>query len=298
MHTPQTPLDPLALLFGPAFLRSPVLQRLAEAHDHPWRELYIAPMHGQERLYCNTRDLLDLLHVLCPAYTDNLTDHEKDTWLTTAERLVAVDRLVDQMHRGVRRPQAARVLREVAAAREIPSSRLVRTEFFPEAALLAIREAGTPQRMRLGQQWITNAQGKVRIEAPVKALSSATFARWWFAQVYAAANAIVLGEAYPRLVSQTARVALYDPQDLEALVQQESPSAQESAMLATLLHDEDPEPAAQLQAVLDIASPRERELLTLLAQGRSRNEAAHAMSISRSTVDVLMHRIRKKAATR
>jgi DNA-directed RNA polymerase specialized sigma24 family protein len=122
--------------------------------------------------------------------------------------------------------------------------------------------------------------------------------RWFLSQVYVAAAAIVLDDVYPRPTTQQAQVQVYKEDALERLMAPESSGARDSAMLTALLQAEEIDPADRLHHLLNAASPREKELLLLLCQCQSRDEAAQVMGIKRATADVLMHRIRKKARRR
>jgi DNA-binding CsgD family transcriptional regulator len=116
--------------------------------------------------------------------------------------------------------------------------------------------------------------------------------------VYAAATAILLDEPYPRPTTPPVLLLLQEEKALERLAAPESHGARDSAMLIALLEADEMNPSEQLHRLLSVASPREKELLRLLSQGLSRDEAAQAMGIKRATADVLMHRVRKKSRRR
>jgi DNA-directed RNA polymerase specialized sigma24 family protein len=81
---------------------------------------------------------------------------------------------------------------------------------------------------------------------------------------------------------------------LERLAAPDSPSAQDSAQLTTLLHADEMDPTDQLQRLLTVTSPRARELFKLLAKDLSIKEAATVLGMSPSTAYVHYHRTRKK----
>jgi len=236
-------------------------------------------------------DIGVVMDAYCPLYQERHSARQQDDQLSAA-----LTRLIAQLRPGLRNPRAARALRQRAAVEHTSPQALLRTKIFPEAIVLVSCEAATPQRMRVGRQWATDRHGKVQAASPVQGLPMRAFERWWFSQVYAAATAILLDEAYPRPTTQSVPLLLREEDALERLVLPESPGAHDSATLTALLYDakgDDP-----LHHLLTIASPRARELLLLLQQGLSRNKAAQVMGISRSTVDVVLCRLRKKVHRR
>jgi hypothetical protein len=168
---------------------------------------------------------------------------------------------------------------------------------FPEALLLVSLEIQNPQGIRLGKRWVTDQQGKISQVSPFADVDLRVFDRWFFTQVYAAAASIVLGEPYPKPRTPSVKLLLRSQDALERLVAPESPGAREQARLTTLLHGEE-NTGDRLQDLLASASPREKELLLLLSQGFSREEAAHAMGISVTTLRVFLHRLRRKSRCR
>jgi hypothetical protein len=245
----------------------------------------------QARLRARLQPFMDvngLLHAHCPAYAEHRPENTPEAALTAAR-----ERVVARLLPGLRRPLARRALMRAAAERQISPQQLIRTELFPEAILVVSGEAATPQRMRIGQQWVTDEYKKVRTVPPVKALSPGEFIQWWTSRVYAAAGAILLGEDYPRPTDKQAQIVLYEQDAVERLVAADSQHVRESGMFVALLDDEE-DATDRLEQLLADAAPRARELILLLRQGCSRNDAARMMGISRSTVDNLLTRERQK----
>jgi DNA-binding CsgD family transcriptional regulator len=271
----------------------PLIDSRWRAEQERWqRALTFRPFYDPELLQKES-DINVLLRAYCPRYRDSHPESEGDIRLNGA-----IGRLTGHMTLGLRNPPARRELRRRAAQQRISPKDLLRTEIFPLAMTLVSYEADTPQRIRVGRDWATNSQGKVEIVSPQAGLPSRAFVQWWFSQVYAAATAMLLDEPYPRPTTQPVPLLLREEDALERLAAPESPGARDSAMLTALLQPEEMDSADQLHHLRTVASPREKELLLLLCQGLSRNEAAQAMGIKRATADVLIHRTRQKARRR
>ena len=237
-------------------------------------------------------DTNTIVSAYCPIYRERYPEYPREDWGNAA-----LTRLIAQLPPGLRKPCAAEALRQQAAAQHTSPRDFLRTVVFPEAIRLVAREVTTPQRMRLGRKWVTNQHGKILVAVPME-LAPFAFDDWFISQVYAAAAAIVLDEVYPRPITQQAQVVVYEEDALERLTTPASAGARDSAMLTALLQAEEMDPADQLHRMLTVASPRGKELLLLLCQDLSRNEAAQVMGISRRTVDVLIYRIRQKVRRR
>lgn len=230
---------------------------------------------------------MDLLLGYCPLYADTLTEDERLFWHDEIERDQAITRLVGQMALWLRNPRAALELRRQAAEWETSPRALLRTRLFPQAVLLTLSEAATPQRMRLGPQWVTDDHGKVQVVPPASShVPFPDFVRWCFSQVYAVASTMLLDEPYPRRTTQSVRLSLHEEDALERLAVPKSPGARDSAMLTDLLQSDETDLADQLHRLLTVASPRARELFILLRQGLSIKEAASVIGMSPNTAYV------------
>lgn len=239
-------------------------------------------------------DITELMHAHCPLDTESRPMSQPGiNWDKALTRLTA------HMRPRLRNPQAARVLRQRAAAWHTTPQALLRTELFPKALLLVAGEAAKPQRMRVGRRWVVDKHRKMLVVSPALApVPLGAFVRWFVSQGYAAATATLLDEAYPRPTTQPVPLLLREEDALERLAVPKSPGANESAMLTALLHEAEVDPSDQLHRLLAGAFPRARELILLRQQGLSCNDAARVMGISRNTVYVLLHRERKKAGRR
>jgi DNA-binding CsgD family transcriptional regulator len=236
-------------------------------------------------------DIHTLVGAYCPKYRESYLEYHQEDWINNA-----LTRLMAQLRPGLRNPRAAQALRQKAKIRHTAPQNFLRTEVFPTAIRLVASEVTSTQRLRIGRKWVTNMHGKVLVASPWETpLTIPAFIRWFFSQVYAAATAIVLDEVYPRPTTQQAQLLVCEEHTLERLAALKSSSLRDNASLTVLLREDEVDPSEQLHQLLPVASPRAKELLLLLCQGLSRNEAAQEMGISRSTVDVLLHRERKKA---
>jgi DNA-binding CsgD family transcriptional regulator len=129
------------------------------------------------------------------------------------------------------------------------------------------------------------------------AFTDSVYLGWFRREVKNAATALLLDEPYPARRRQRGESGpVYLDEDLD---QQIHPGP--DPLEALLDQERHRESAARLAAVLERATPRQREIVALLAAGaresRSVSEAqiARALGLAESTVRVQLHRLRARA---
>jgi hypothetical protein len=199
--------------------------------------------------------------------------------------------LTAQIHSGRLGPGARRALRELASVRGQGEEVLLRQSLAPEGLLLASGESDLPQRIHFGKQWIKNQTGQV-VQVPPDALPFQWYVRWLTLRAHRHIENILLERA---LSGEGVDPLKADYETLDALL---APRRKMKKPPPDGLFVPGPETllAAQtLMTALDgAASPRERQLLALLLDGASRQDAAAQLGITRATVDVLCSRLKQK----
>jgi hypothetical protein len=200
-----------------------------------------------------------------------------------------LSRLTAQVHMGRVKHSAQRALSELSATTRRAKGELLGTWLAPEGLLLAAGDSDRHQRIRLGRQWVKDQHGK-RIELRPDGLPFRWFVRWLVQRAHRLVEGILLDQAgggRPLDLLETNRVDFAGfateivDRHPEASVFTPSPEAllEVRTLLATLAN---------------VATPRERELLSLLEEGASREEAAALLEVSRATVDVHCSNLRQK----
>ncbi len=120
------------------------------------------------------------------------------------------------------------------------------------------------------------------------------YLHWFAREVQAAATAILLDEPYPPTdaTEDDAWERPHRPLADGAAPDEEVASDPLLVLLASELRGE---VGRQLRAVLERASPRQRQLLELMAYGATAAEAARALGIAEATARVQLKRLRDKA---
>jgi len=232
----------------------------------------------QARLY---DDIFTVVYAYCPLYHESHKERQQD-----AELVAVLTRLAMRLRPGLRNPYAAGELRRQAAQAGLSRRVYLRTTIFPAAIIRVASEVATPQRMRVGREWVVNEHGKVLAASPVEELPGRAFLHWFFSQVYVAAAAMVLGQDYPGPIIPPVPLVRCEEEALERLVARESPGARESVQLTALLQADETASEDQFHRLLTIASPRACELFILVNQGLTVKEAATVLGMSPSTAYV------------
>lgn len=188
-----------------------------------------------------------------------------------------------------RDPDTRGALRRLARGRGCPMERVF-VETIEGALAMTLASADAPQRIRLGRrwlrEWIGTEEGEVIVPPPpepsmiVPRRDAEHWERWFRKELYAQCRAALVE---PRRVP----TAPTPPVELEV-----APTWGDDA---ALLEDEAGERSDAL-ALLGDASPRQREIAALLAEGYSCAEAARELGLSPATVRVQKMRLKKKLA--
>jgi hypothetical protein len=251
-----------------------------------WHEMFQPPEQQRHRLARNCHPIIDidtLLYGHCPGF-------ELPGTLPEATLHAAMARVIARLNpRRLRNPRADKELRHQAAERGVSPAALLRTYIFPQAICLVCTAAATPQRMRVGRQWLTDREHKVLIAAPVEQpVSMDVFVRWFYAQIRRVACIILLDAEYPQTSpgllpllgdGEDAVERRADRQHYQKMMQEQ----QDSAPLTGLL--DDTLSVDHLEPWLADVPPRMRQLLRLFLQGVPRKAQAQRLGLSRSTVD-------------
>jgi Bacterial regulatory proteins, luxR family len=199
--------------------------------------------------------------------------------------------LIEQVHMGRVKPSARRALHALAVKQRQEKGVLLRQWLAPEGLLLASGESDLPQRIRLGKRWVKDQDRKV-IDVRPDELPFQWFVRWHIQRAHHHLEGILLDRA---LVGQR-----LDPLETyyEKLDDQMAKNKKRKKPLPDGFFIPSPEAILEAQtlmaALASAVSPRERELLFLLLDGASPQEAAAHLGIKRATVDVLSHRLKRK----
>ena len=233
----------------------------------------------------------DLLVLLLPAPDPHLMEE-------------AVRNLADQIPWRIRNPQVWQAI--VTRAREEQTSvRSVKHRELCAAILLVLESRDVPQTLRFGRNWLTDDDGR-KTALPPHELATRWFWQWLCNRAIAMAEAAVLERPFPatedvldrpRRNGRPESVILLDAgwertdggEALALLLVDESDPL--TVLIAQHEHDED---AARLRAVLEVATPRQRQLLALIGAGHSEAAAARQLGLAPSTARVQLLHLRQK----
>jgi hypothetical protein len=199
--------------------------------------------------------------------------------------------LIAQLHVGRVKLSARRALHDLAVEQRQEKGVLLGQWLAPEGLILASGESDLPQRIRLGKQWVKDQHGKVVDDLRPDELPFQWFVRWHIQRAHRHLEGILLERALVRQRLDPLETMYKNLDDVMAHHMKKPP------MEALFI----PSPEARLEAQTLIAalgraaSPRERQLLGLLLDGASPQEAAAQLGIKRATVDVLYYRLKQKA---
>jgi hypothetical protein len=224
-------------------------------------------------------------------------DSEWFSWLNDYQSLYSPETLPEQrytthliahVHMGRVKPTAGRLLRDLALEQRQGQEVLLRSWLAPEVLLLASDESDLPQRIRFGNQWVKDQYRKV-IELRPDVLPFQWFVRWHIQRAHRHLEGILLDRALvrQRLDPLETNYEAFD----DVMAQNMKKPPMEGFFIPS------PEARFEAQTLIAalgrVASPRERELLFLLLDGASPQEAAVQLGIKRATVDVLYYRLKQ-----
>ncbi len=193
-------------------------------------------------------------------------------------------------------PAVGRELVRRAAAEGVDVDTIKRQTLF-EAVWLVLGASTHAQHHRFGRAWFTGADGRKATLVPyeLRGRQRHLFWKWFTDEVPKAAEAILLDRPYPSPKSRdpfdTARC--FVPEDIDGL-EDKDPLGNDPLLL--LIDDERRrEDVARLDVLLAQATPRQRQLLALIAKGASLADAARTLGIAPATARSLLHKLRRAA---
>jgi len=234
------------------------------------------------------------------------------------ERMAALGRLADRVPWPIDPTRNEREARAWAALKERAETLLVdedatdpridtvKRQVLSAAVLLVLAQRDDIQRIRVGtgegSHYLRDTDdapvGVRPINLPYSgttefsgAFADSVYFGWFRAAVKNAAMAQLLDEPYPRpRRPRGTRVPLSSVEDLERVVDP-GPDPLEVLLFTEHHHEE----ASRLATLLERASPRQREIVELLAEELSVAQIAHVLDITESTVRGQLHRLRAKS---
>ncbi len=218
----------------------------------------------------------------------------EDTSAKPEERLAAVQRMADRMEWYPRTWAVQRALAQQAAAEETSVAQIRHRELCA-AVLLVLDDKHYPKTHRFGKDWVTGEDGRKIALAPTQ-LPVDLFWDWFFIEVPKAAEASILGCPYPPSDADAMdRAKDGVPLCLSLDVRRHDPADPDGDPLLALLETERrAEDDSRLLVALQAASPRQYQLLALLAAGLTEAEAARRLGITPATARVQLARLRRK----
>jgi hypothetical protein len=209
--------------------------------------------------------------------TGLLSDETKET-----ERQESAQWLADKIWKRVysRNPQVRAGLKSLEATE---GKRYIRECLLPGCVLLAIRDASTPQRLRLGREWMTDEQGRIAPCTPLDELTCQEFDQWLLQRARRHLELAAIDEAGGQSL-----LALADQvrdQGLDLLPAKQSESAVELLSLADLSPQEKRYIEVKVSALIEDPG---------LSDRRARSRARQNLGLSPAHARQIEFRIRKK----
>ena len=214
---------------------------------------------------------------------------------------------------GLANPVAFRALRELTRSDNQASRALLRSNLLSQAIMHTRAEWTEAQHIRLGRQWIKTPSARrkrIKAQIPPATLPFWAFTKWLRQRAFGDVEALLLGReprqrrhdlfdappvAMRSSLNQVERVPrVYRIESMQRLEEMFVCPPPETLSRAHELFEAF-ELKSDLTQLMMKFSPRELELLEYHKAELSRTEAASRMKISRKTVDVMWHHIRKKA---
>ncbi len=264
------PFATLAERVGGAALRRQV-ERRASA--------FAAAFH---RAWVDSPGMVRLRRLFAPGtpYGDLTLMHKED--LAPEARYEAVHRIARRIPPKLAEPASRQTLYEMAESRNVSPKDLLYDLFFPAGIELAVGERNDPRYIRFGDKWITDPNRKKALVRPGD-LPLHLYARWVWQKARQYAVEGVLGA--PPIITEPFSDEAADPRMTS------------NALKVLLAGERATEDVGIIETLYRMASPKERELLTLLRNGTDRADLPNQMRLDPSTIRVLLHRLRKKLAS-
>lgn len=210
------------------------------------------------------------------------------------EQAAAMHRMADRIPWYPRKASVQRALAEQANVEET-SIEAIRHRELCAAVVLVFGDKRRATAHRFGQEWVTDDNGHKVAVSPTD-LPMEYFWAWLWREVRKAAEASVLGRPYPPTTGDAmdrTKEGVWLCRSLEAA--QPEPVDSESDPLVMLLETErQAQNDIRLLAALQVATPKQRAILKLLASGLSEAEAARRLGMAPATARAQMHRLRHK----
>ena len=214
------------------------------------------------------------------------------------ERLAALRRVAGRMAWVGFRPGIRPALLRHAQERKVSASRVLREELVA-AMVLVLGSDSLPQTVRLGADWVTDEQGKV-IAFPPEQLDVWSYRDWFTAAVVRTVRRSLLdrpdvlpvGQGRPIEEREGRVVPLADAVGEEDDLL--GPEADDPLTLLVVESDHG-EVCRRLAAVLELATPCQRQILGLLARGLKNAEIAGEMGITPGAVRAQLTFLRRRA---
>ena len=209
-----------------------------------------------------------------------------------AQQLAALGRMANRVP-WVPRPAAWNALVK-RARRESTSVDTIKRQELQAAIVIVLGAVDQPHYYRFGREWLKGDDGHKVAVTPLH-LELDRIWEWFYNEVRKAAEAALLEVPYPHVTrdvfhrkgSDGQRVCL--PFDQVLL-----PEPTNDPLILLLDRERRTEDEERLLAVLKRASPGQRQLLALIAEGNTEAAAAQILGIAPSTARVQLYRLRKK----
>ena len=175
---------------------------------------------------------------------------------------------------------ARRTLLDLGSAKAKDVNALLIEDLLPNAVFSAAADSETPQYYRVGRNWIKGKDGR-KIKVIPDKFSPPLYAEWLLNKAL---------EHCMRLLNPNWK------RTGEPVVNFSDLDSPEKANLSKLRPDPEEELSAHelREEIYAVATPGIRRVLDLLIFGYSREEAAKILGLRRSTIDVQLHRLKKK----
>jgi DNA-binding CsgD family transcriptional regulator len=302
--------DPLLEIGVLSTLAARDLAQCLPAFDAPWRDLFENSIHQAMRTGLAEQVLTPLSEVigdlLYPPGTVQGDLRLVFRWNIDEERRAqAIARIVGHIRWVPRGLLLWRALRQRAERERISVEELKHRELCA-ALLLVLATDDQAQRIRIGRQWFTDENGHIEPVVPLD-LDFDQYWQWLRNKAIATAEDSILDcpargpwrardvldpPSSPNQPSPIVRIDagpdrwnqndLADPADVDPL-------------LWLLAHEQQVERAALLRSLVQIATPRQRQLLALLHEGLNTADAARLLGIEPETARTQLKRLRDKA---
>jgi len=226
-----------------------------------------------------------------------LVDTLHDVDASDQEKLRAAEQLARRIRwRPTGRAHAG--LLEYANDRDV-SPETAKREMLQAAVFFAFSRGEEPQYVRYGRRWLKSGSGQRALIVPFEDLPVDLYMGWIWNQIRVAAEASVLDEPYPAsgrdILSHPEKLKVPRPaSDDEEPIEIADSSA--DPLESLLIAEQASENRRRVLVLLDRSSRREKELLSLLLRGFSREDAAQIMGVAPATVRAMLKHVRDKAA--